>query len=159
MKASTNVGERILKALEFRGYSQADLARKLAENDVLQTEEVINSYKTNINRWIKGNVRPNMDKLEAIATALNVPLDYITGDFPFLCSMDEMDLQWFDKMKEIAPLEKYITDSLGYEIDCDDYWIPTETGQEALIYQIERETRAFLAARLENAGVRKKEVL
>lgn len=69
MKENNLFGERILIALKRLGMTQKELASKTGLNPVT------------ISKYIKGETKPNIDAVDAIAKALNVSTDYlITGN-------------------------------------------------------------------------------
>lgn len=61
------IGERLLEALNARGVSQAELARRLEATP--QT----------VNRWVNNRVMPGGQSLTQIALILDVRVEYLTG--------------------------------------------------------------------------------
>ena len=149
------VGQRIKNAISMRGYTQLMLATALSERELFSSEDIINSYRTSVNRWVNGSVVPREDKLLAIAEILNISLEYLKGEInlpvPYYLSNEEQ-AKW-DNIRKQGYLLKYINECLEYDIDLD--FAKDEKGNqiESLFYQIEREVRAFLIARFEGLGI------
>lgn len=153
------VGQRIKNAISMRGYTQLMLATALSERELFSSEDIVNSYRTSVNRWVNGSVVPREDKLLAIAEILNISLEYLKGEInlpvPYYLSNEEQ-AKW-DNIRKQGYLLKYINECLEYDIDLD--FAKDEKGNqiEPLFYQIEREVRAFLIARFEGLGIQSRQ--
>lgn len=68
--ADTGIGSRIFEARKRLDMRQRDLASAI-DVDVMQ-----------VSRWERGAATPKMTSLKALARALDVSLDWLTGDEP-----------------------------------------------------------------------------